>query len=182
MILLKIYVGICILFGLYANMQQYFRYPFNCSYWKQILVFIVNTIGFPICLVIALYKNTLIPWNLINALKEQGPFKRAFKNFIITGNARGMFSINSHWRGDTKKEKVRFNTKYSASKVAESMSKKHNKHFSVYRCIFCGGYHVGKNRDSKEIKLTKDLNFKTIDLMPYPGFEGAYMKIENKKD
>ena len=42
-----------------------------------------------------------------------------------------------------------YNTKESATKAAESMKKKMNKHFSVYKCIFCDGYHLGKNRDNK---------------------------------
>lgn len=86
---------------------------------------------------------------VILALLEQGPFKRFFRNFFITGNAWGMFHKNSHYRGDSGKEKVRYNTKKSAIKAATSMSKKHDKHFSIYRCVFCGGYHVGKNRDNK---------------------------------
>jgi len=30
------------------------------------------------------------------------------------------------------------------------MSKKHGVHFSNYKCIFCDGYHLGKNRDNKK--------------------------------
>lgn len=86
---------------------------------------------------------------IIPALKEQGPFKRAFINFVITGNAWGMFHINSHIRGDNGKEKVSYNTKESADKAAASMLKKYDKHFSKYKCIYCGGYHLGKNRDNK---------------------------------
>jgi len=87
--------------------------------------------------------------NVILALKEQGPFKRAFRNFIITRNAWGMFHINSHQRQDTGKEKVSYSTKTSAVKAADSMKKKTEKHFSTYKCIFCDGYHLGKNRDNK---------------------------------
>jgi hypothetical protein len=85
---------------------------------------------------------------IIPALREQGPFKRAFRNFFITGNAWGMFHIRSHQR-DEGKEKVKYNTKESETKAADSMKKKNGKHFSVYRCIYCGGYHLGKNRDNK---------------------------------
>lgn len=87
--------------------------------------------------------------NLLQALKEQGPFKRAWRNFIITGNAWGMFSKNSHQRADNGALKVMYNTKESAQKAATSMSKKKNTHFSVYKCVFCSGYHLGKNRDNK---------------------------------
>ena len=87
--------------------------------------------------------------NLRLAIYEQGPFRRAFRNFFITGNAWGLFSINSHQRQDNGKLKVMYNTKESATKAAESMKKKMDKHFSVYKCIFCNGYHLGKNRDNK---------------------------------
>lgn len=87
--------------------------------------------------------------NIVLALYEQGPIKRAFRNFIITRNAWGMFYIISHQRQDNGKLKVMYNTKESAQKAADSMKKKMNKHFSVYKCVFCDGYHLGKNRDNK---------------------------------
>ena len=87
--------------------------------------------------------------NLILAFYEQGPLKRAFRNFFIIRNAWGLFSINSHQRQDNGKLKVMYNTRESANKAAESMKKKMDKHFSVYKCIYCDGYHLGKNRDNK---------------------------------
>ena len=87
--------------------------------------------------------------NLYKALKDQGPLKRAFHNFVITRNAWGMFHKNSHQRFDTGKPKVMYNRIESAQKASESMNKKYNKHFSVYKCVFCDGYHLGKNRDNK---------------------------------
>ena len=81
--------------------------------------------------------------------KDQVMRKRAFYNFFISRNAWGAFSINSHVRASTGQLKVAYNTVESALKAAESMSKKYNKHFSTYKCLFCDGYHVGKNRDNK---------------------------------
>ena len=86
--------------------------------------------------------------NLLLALKEQLPVKRFFKNFFITGNAWGMFSINSCINQTTSKLKISY-SKSSAIKAAEKMGNKHNVHFSVYKCVFCDGYHIGKNRDNK---------------------------------
>ena len=86
--------------------------------------------------------------NIYLAIKEQGPFKRFIRNFFVTGNAWGMFSKRSHFR-DNGVSKVMYNTKTSVIKAAKSMGKKHNKHFSVYKCIYCDGYHIGKNRDNK---------------------------------
>ena len=87
--------------------------------------------------------------NLMQALKCQLPFKRAFRNFFITGNAWGMFSKNSHISQSTGKPKIAFPTYESAEKAAKKLGEKHGKHFSVYKCVFCDGYHIGKNRDNK---------------------------------
>jgi hypothetical protein len=87
--------------------------------------------------------------NLILALKDQGPFKRAFRNFFITGNAWGLFHINSHIRQDTQLPKVMYNTKETALKSAEAMGKKRGTYFSVYKCAYCDGYHLGRNRENK---------------------------------
>jgi hypothetical protein len=87
--------------------------------------------------------------NLILALLDQGPIKRAFRNFFITGNAWGLFHINSHIRQDTQKPKVMYNTKETALKSAEAMGKKRDTHFSVYKCAYCDGYHLGRNRENK---------------------------------
>jgi hypothetical protein len=60
-----------------------------------------------------------------------------------------MFHKNSHLRADTGLPKVMYNTKESALKSAESMGKKRGVHFSTYKCVFCDGYHIGRNRDNK---------------------------------
>lgn len=80
---------------------------------------------------------------------DQYERKTWFRNFFITGNAWGAFSINSHMNQHTGKLKVMYNTKETALKSAEAMGKKHNTHFSAYKCLFCDGYHIGKNRDNK---------------------------------
>lgn len=106
--------------------------------------------------VICILKNFIISGDVLKvkrenvslALKAQMPFKRALKNFFVTGNAWGMFSRNSHTNGHTKLDKIGFSLE-SAKKAAEKMSKKHNKHFSIYKCIFCDKYHIGKNKDNK---------------------------------
>ncbi len=83
------------------------------------------------------------------ALMHQGPFKRAFRNFFITGNAWGLFSKRSHIN-KSEKLKVMYNTLKTAQKAADKMGKKHDTHFSAYRCMWCPGYHLGKNRDNKK--------------------------------
>ncbi len=78
--------------------------------------------------------------------------KTWFRNFFITGNAWGAFSINSHINQGTGKPKIMYNTINGAKKAAEKMSEKHGVHFSFYKCLFCDGYHIGKNRDNKYTK------------------------------
>ena len=87
--------------------------------------------------------------NLILGLKGQLPIKRAFKNFFITRTAWGLFSINSHINQHTNEPKIAYSSIESATKGAAKMEKKTGKHFSIYKCIFCDGYHIGKNRDNK---------------------------------
>lgn len=87
--------------------------------------------------------------NVILVIKDQMPLKRLFRNFFVTRNAWGLFHINSHVVGATGKPKVMYNTKASATRAAESMTKKHGVWFSNYKCLHCSGYHVGKNRDNK---------------------------------
>jgi len=88
--------------------------------------------------------------NIILGIKYQLPLKRLLRNFFITRNAWGMFSIYSHIVQETGKEKIGYNTIESAKKAAQKMNEKYGKHFSVYYCIFCGKFHLGKNRDNKK--------------------------------
>lgn len=81
------------------------------------------------------------------ALREQLPLKRFIRNFFITGNAWGMFSKYSHYNKKGK-EKVGYNTKKSSLKAAEAMERKNGYHYSTYYCVYCGKYHLGRNRTS----------------------------------
>lgn len=87
--------------------------------------------------------------NIYLVIKDQMPMKRFFINFFVTRNAWGLFHKNSHISYRSGKPKVSYNTKDTAIKSALSMSKKHGKHFSPYKCFHCDGYHIGKNRDNK---------------------------------
>ena len=84
--------------------------------------------------------------NLVLGLIDQGPLLRFFRNFFITGNARGLFSVNSHISQGTGLPKVCYNTKVTATKAALKMEEKYGFTFSAYKCIFCNGYHIGKSR------------------------------------
>jgi len=98
----------------------------------------------------------MIKWkNFKIWIRDQFRRKTWFRNFFITGNAWGGFSKWSHVNQTTGKEKIMFNTLEGAQKAADRMSKKYETHFSCYKCLFCDGYHIGKNRDNK-IKGTQE--------------------------
>lgn len=82
--------------------------------------------------------------NLWLGLLDQA-IKRFVYNFFVTGNARGLFYKYSHLT-KSGKPKVTYNTKATAIKAAGNMSKKKGVHFSSYKCIFCDGYHIGRNK------------------------------------
>lgn len=86
--------------------------------------------------------------NLWLAFKDQLPLTRLIRN-LWKGHVFGLFSKNSHFRGDTGQAKVTYNTKETATKVAKQMMEKKGKYFSNYKCIWCDGYHLGKNRENK---------------------------------
>ncbi len=82
-------------------------------------------------------------------IADQFHRKTFFRNFFVTRNAWGAFSINSHVNQHTGQPKVTYNTVETARKCADKMGAKNNTHFSYYKCLFCDGYHIGKNRDNK---------------------------------
>jgi hypothetical protein len=87
--------------------------------------------------------------NLVLGIKDQLPLGRMFRNFIITGNGWGLFHKHSHIRQDSGNPKQIYKTKKIALKSAKHMSKVTGKYFSTYKCVFCDGYHIGRNRDNR---------------------------------
>lgn len=85
--------------------------------------------------------------NICVALYDQVPFIRFIKN-LIKGHIFGLFSKYSHINKNGN-PKVKYNTKTSAQRAATTMSEKKNVHFSNYKCIYCSGYHIGKNKENK---------------------------------
>ena len=57
--------------------------------------------------------------------------------------------MRSHFR-DNGNPKVIYNTKETATKSALKLTEKHGVWFSNYKCIWCDGYHIGKNRANKK--------------------------------
>ena len=85
--------------------------------------------------------------NLVLGIKDQLPLSRLIRNMKF-GHVYGLFHPRSHFN-ESGKEKVGYNTKETATRVAQKMSEKHGAHFSNYRCVRCGKFHLGKNRENK---------------------------------
>ena len=87
--------------------------------------------------------------NLFLAIYDQLTRKGAWRNIFVTHNAFGIFSRYSHIARGSGKPKMSYPTKAVALKAAKAMSEKHGVHFSVYKCAWCDGWHVGKNAQNK---------------------------------
>lgn len=69
---------------------------------------------------------------------------KLFKSFFVTENAWGSFYKSSHIRQDNGEPKIRYGHLETAKKAAEKLTIKTGKAYSYYRCIYCGGFHIGK--------------------------------------
>ena len=87
--------------------------------------------------------------NLFLAIYDQVTRKGAWRNIFVTHNAFGIFSRYSHTACGSGKLKMSYPMKAVALKAAEAMGEKHGVHFSVYKCAWCDGWHVGKNAQNK---------------------------------
>ena len=97
-------------------------------------------------------KPKIIFSELLKAILFQIKKENAFKNFFITHNTFGIFSTASHQNThcNSGKEKISYPTLQSVQKAAEKMEKKNNCHYSVYKCAFCTGYHIGRSRENRK--------------------------------
>jgi len=85
--------------------------------------------------------------NLYLGLKDQMPLSRFIRN-LRKGHVLGLFHKRSHFTFEGK-EKVSYGSKESATKAAQKMREKKGTYYSNYKCIFCDGYHLGRNRENK---------------------------------
>ena len=90
--------------------------------------------------------------NLILSISDQLCREGAFRNIFVTHNAFGIFSIHSHISSRGNKPKIEYPSKEAAQKSAQAMSQKTGVHFSVYKCAFCDGWHIGKNAQNKIVE------------------------------
>lgn len=87
--------------------------------------------------------------NIWLVFKDQLPLKRMWRN-ICNGNIRGILHKRSHFRHEGG-SKVTYNTKATARKSADAMSKKTGFRFDPYKCLWCDGYHIGKHHTQNPI-------------------------------
>ena len=95
-------------------------------------------------------------------LKDQLSRPDRFRNLFVNRSAWGAFSIYAHTRRSDGKSKVAYSNKAKAEKAAFDMSKRYGCPFTVYKCLFCEGWHVSKTvkkdalgRTTEEITLDK---------------------------
>lgn len=82
--------------------------------------------------------------NIYLGLKDQLPIRRLFKN-LRNGGLKKLIHPRTHLNADGS-VKIKYNTKQTAIKSAEAMTKKTGKSFGNWKCFHCDGYHIGKNR------------------------------------
>ena len=105
--------------------------------------------------------------NLFFAIYDQLTRKGAWRNIFVTHNAFGIFSRYSHTARGSGKQKMSYPTKAVALRAAKAMSEKHGVHFSVYKCAWCDGWHVGKNAQNMSSMRT-NLRRTTFQLSTSP--------------
>ena len=87
--------------------------------------------------------------NLILAIYDQLIRPKALRHIFITHNAFGIFSRYSHIARQSRKPKIAYPSREAASQAATAMERKYGVHYSVYKCAWCDGWHIGKNRQNK---------------------------------
>jgi hypothetical protein len=83
--------------------------------------------------------------NLYLGFRDQLPWKRLWGNFR-KGNLKGFFHERSHLTHGGK-PKIAYGSKASSLKACKKMEAKNpGSVFRSYKCLYCDGYHIGKNR------------------------------------
>ena len=83
--------------------------------------------------------------NLPVWIKHQLNLDGWVQRLFIQGSAWGAFSVYSHIKRSNGKPKIAYSTKSKAENAAVDMAKKYGKSFTVYKCLFCDGWHVSQD-------------------------------------
>ncbi len=89
-------------------------------------------------------------------LKDQLGRPDWFRNMVVNRSAWGAFSFYAHARRSDEKSKIAYSSKAKAEKAAFDMTKKYGTPFTVYKCLFCEGWHVSR-------AVAKDAQGKTTE-------------------
>ena len=85
------------------------------------------------------------PKNIGCWLTDQISQPNRFRCLFLQRTAWGVFSIYSHIKRSNGKPKIAYSTKSKAENAAVDMTKKYGKPFTVYKCLFCDGWHVSQD-------------------------------------
>lgn len=94
------------------------------------------------------------PRNIYLGLKDQLPWRRLWRN-LWNGRVTGLFHPRTHFNANGK-PKIMYNTKATAVKSAAAMTLKRNHPFGNWKCFWCDGYHIGKNRSYDDFKANQN--------------------------
>ena len=75
-----------------------------------------------------------------------------FRHLFLQRTTWGAFSIYSHVKRSNGKPKIAYPTKSKAENAAVDMAKKYGKPFTVYKCLFCDGWHVSQDTYGLPVK------------------------------
>lgn len=106
----------------------------------------------------------------------------------------GVFSVYAHVRRSDGKPKNTYNTKEQARKAADFMTQKYGGRYSVYKCLYCAGWHVAKeaSADTKPIEviasmplwnvvpLSSSLDVERILKLDIPDIASAYGGVRGR--
>lgn len=85
--------------------------------------------------------------NLVLGFRDQLPVRRLWRNWRA-GHLIGWYHERSHLT-HSGKPKISYGSKASSLRACEKMQKKNPGFvYRSYKCLYCNGWHIGKNRDS----------------------------------
>ena len=85
------------------------------------------------------------PMNIGYWLADQISRPDWFLRLFTRRTTWGAFSIYSHVKRSDRKPKIAYPSKSKAENAAVDMAKKYGKPFTVYKCLFCDGWHVSQD-------------------------------------
>ena len=85
------------------------------------------------------------PMNIGCWLADQMNRPDWFRRLFTRRTTWGAFFIYSHVKRSNGKPKIAYPTKSKAGNAAVDMTKKYGKPFTVYKCLFCDGWHVSQD-------------------------------------